>query len=76
MSPAVDGGPPAASSGARKPGVPLRRLSALGADDIPKSTSLTRPPLVRIRLPGLTSPWMTDGFSECRCVSAAAASAR
>ena len=47
-----------------------------GADERPKSTSLIRPPLVRIRLPGLTSPWMTGGDCECRCVSASAAWAR
>ena len=33
--------PSAASSGARKPGVPVRRRGASGADDRPKSTSLT-----------------------------------
>ena len=76
MSLARDGPPYTASSGARKPGVPLRRRSAPGAEDIPKSTSLTRPPLVRMRFPGLTSPWMTGGLWECRCVRASAASER
>ena len=47
-----------------------------GAEDRPKSTSLIRPPRVRIRLPGLTSPWITGGDCECRCVSASAACAR
>ena len=76
VSLARDGKPCAASSGARNPGVPVRGRRASGADDNPKSTSLTRPPLVRIRFAGLTSPWMTGGSCECRCVSASAACAR
>jgi hypothetical protein len=64
MSLARDGAPSEASSGALKPGVPTRRRSAFGADEIPKSTSLTRPPVVRIRFAGLTSPWMTGGTCE------------
>ena len=58
------------------PACPLRRRGASGAEDMPKSTSFTRPPLVRIRFAGLTSPWMTGGSCECRCVSASAAWAR
>src|ERR687896_1205118 len=67
---ARDGAPSAASSGARKPGVPARRRGADGAEDMPKSTSFTRPPLVRIRFAGLTSPWMTGGSWARRCVNA------
>ena len=73
---ARDGIPSAASSGARKPGVPMRRRGASGAEDMPKSTSFTRPPLVRMKFAGLTSPWMTGGSWECRWVSASAPWAR
>jgi hypothetical protein len=72
MSLAREGAPSAASSGARKPGVPVRRRGASGADDRPKSTSLMRAPLVRIRFAGFTSPWMTGGSWEWKCVRASA----
>ena len=76
MSVARDGGKPARSSGARNIGVAARRRRLVGIDDMPKSTSLTRPPWVRMRLPGLMSPWITGGFCVCRWVSASATSAR
>src|SRR5207237_1101565 len=50
------GDPPAATSGATKPGVPARLETASGDDDTPKSTSTTRPPCDSTRLAGLMSP--------------------
>ena len=53
--------PRAERSGAAKPGVPPRRPAPLRVDDAPKSTTATRPPLVRMRFAGLMSPWKTGG---------------